>query len=45
MPDLPESDEPAHRFDDIMRGLPARLVDDEDSVNRWRLWCPWHFVS
>jgi hypothetical protein len=45
MADLPEAHETAHRFDHIVRGFPARLVDDQDSINRSRLLMPWHFVS
>jgi hypothetical protein len=45
MADLPESNHSAHRLDDIVRGLPARLVNHKDSVNGRRLCFSWHFAS
>ena len=45
MADLPKSDEPAHGLDHVVRGFPARLVDDKNSVNGRRFWGSWHFVS
>jgi hypothetical protein len=35
MPDLPEANQPAHRFDHVVRGFSARLIDYKHSV-KWR---------
>src|ERR1700683_2454696 len=44
MADAAKSDEAAHGFDDVVRSLSTRLIDDEDSVERRRLWGPGHEV-